>query len=196
MSPEPGRVPTDAQILALHRQHAPTPEAFELVYTHCRIVCAIAEQLLRRRAHSLDADLVRAGCLLHDVGVYRLGQDHYLRHGVLGDQLLREAGWPDRLARFCSHHTGVGLSRDDVTTQRLPLPVADYLAETAEEELVMYADKFHSKTTPPVFVSADTYAARVRRFGADKVARFAALRETFGEPDLAPLIDHYGHALV
>ena len=36
------RPPTDDEILALHQRHAPTPEAFDLVYTHCVIVCGIA----------------------------------------------------------------------------------------------------------------------------------------------------------
>jgi uncharacterized protein len=59
----------------------------------------------------------------------------------------------------------------------------------------MYADKFHSKTSPPTFVTGDTYAEDVRRFGEDKAATFEALRAEFGEPDLTPLIKAYGHAL-
>ena len=50
----------------------------------------------------------------------------------------------------------------------------------------MYADKFHSKSTPPQFRTASAYAASVRRFGEDKVAAFEAMRARFGEPDLAP----------
>lgn len=45
-------------------------------------------------------------------------------------------------------------------SQNLPVPPADYLAETAEERLVMYADKFHSKSRPTRFLSPDAYAAR------------------------------------
>ena len=51
----------------------------------------------------------------------------------------------------------------------------------------------HSKTTPPTFVTAATYAARARRFGPATVARFAALAERFGEPDLGPLSRRFGH---
>jgi uncharacterized protein len=83
-----------------------------------------------------------------------------------------------------------------VIAQRLPLPPADYLAETGEERLVMYADKFHSKATPPVLLTAPAYAAKVRRFGAEKVAAFQAMRATFGEPDLAPFSDAYGHRII
>lgn len=195
-------IPTDEQIRALHERHAPTAEAFERVYTHCRAVCEVAEQLLDRAAPGVNAGLVRAGCLLHDIGVYRLidsegriDGSRYVSHGVLGHELLAGEGLPEALCRFCSHHTGVGVTSDDVRSQGLPVPVADYLAESAEEELVMYADKFHSKSEPPVFLTAGTYTAKVRRFGQDKELRFKELVERYGEPDLAALGRTYGHAL-
>ncbi|GHC39845.1 HD domain-containing protein [Streptomyces cinnamoneus] len=194
-------LPTVDDIRALHEKYAPTREVLDLVYTHCEIVWQVAEQLLAAGGHRLDAALVRAGALLHDIGVYRLYDDAgrrlpdaYIRHGVLGDEILRQEGFPERLRRFCSCHTGVGLTRHDVERQGLPLPVADYVAETGEEQLVMYADKFHTKTTPPAFLSFDAYAAHVGRFGTEKVAAFHALRDRFGEPDLAPLSARYGHA--
>jgi uncharacterized protein len=195
-------LPTDTEILALHERLAPSPEALDLVYTHCEIVCRIAEQLLATNGTTVNADLVRAGCLLHDVGVYRLYDDaghldhaSYIRHGVLGHELLRAAGFPDEICRFASHHTGVGLTRDDVIRQRLPLPPADYLADTREEALVMYADKFHSKKTPPTFNTAASFAASVRRYGADKAAAFEELRARFGDPDLLPLARAYGQPI-
>jgi uncharacterized protein len=196
------RIPTDEEIRVLHEKHAPTEDAFDLTYTHCRIVCGIAEQLLARSGTGLDADLVRAGCLLHDIGVYRLYDaagkvDHadYIRHGFLGYGLLAEEGLPEAVCRFASRHTGVGLSPDDVVRQGLPLPVADYRAETGEEMLVMYADKFHSKTDPPTFLNAACYARKVRRFGEDKAAAFESMRELFGEPDLSLLSGIHGHAV-
>src|ERR1700753_504822 len=138
------RVPSDAEIRALHERHSPTPAALDVVYSHCQIVAGVAEQLLDRAPPGLDAGLARAGSLLHDIGVYRLygpgGQldhDRYLRHGILGYELLRDEGLPEVLGRFCSRHTGMGLSPDDVRRQRLPLPPGDYRAETGEEQLVM-----------------------------------------------------------
>lgn len=196
------RVPTDKEILALHERHAPTPEALDLVYTHCLIVCGIAEQLHAASRVDADIEIVRVGCLLHDVGVYRLYDGAgeleykgYIRHGVLGHELLREEGFPEALCRFASRHTGVGLSREDVLGQGLPLPPGDYLAETAEEALVMYADKFHTKTRPPTLLTAAAYTAIVRRFGEDKVAAFESMRERLGEPDLLPFSRAYGHRM-
>lgn len=219
------RIPDDEEIFALHVRHAPTLEALAAVYTHSEIVRRVATALLAglspaagsatedvpaedgawrhgTRRHDIDAELVRAGCLLHDVGVYRLydesgrlGHAGYIRHGVLGHELLAEAGYPEALCRFASRHTGVGITRDDVLRQELPLPPADYVAQTPEEALVMYADKFHTKATPPSFLTAATYAAEVARFGADKPATFARLRARFGEPDLAALSAAYGHGV-
>ncbi|WP_433303197.1 HD domain-containing protein [Actinoplanes sp. CA-030573] len=187
------RIPADDEIWALHERFAPTAEALELVRTHCEIVAGIAAQLI---GPGLDAALVRAGCLLHDIGVYRLGRgDAYIRHGILGHELLRDLGYPEELCRFCSCHTGVGITRADIERQRLPLPPADYVPRTGEERLVMYADKFHSKTTPPAFLTAATYRAEVGRFGADKAAAFAAMTEEYGEPDLTAPAAVSGHII-
>ncbi|MEV3987671.1 HD domain-containing protein [Streptomyces sp. NPDC049837] len=196
-------VPTVDEIRALHARHAPTREALELVLTHCEIVWKIAQGLIGSSGHDVDADLVRAGCLLHDIGVYRLydgagriDEANYLRHGVLGHELLAAEGFPEVLCRFCSHHTGVGLTKEDVVRRRLPLPPADYLAVTPEERLVMYADSFHSKTTPPKFIGVATYASYLERFGTEKVAAFRRLCDAFGEPDLEGLAAFHGHALI
>ena len=199
------RIPEDEEIFALHVRHAPTPETLAGVYTHSEIVRRIALGLLAglgTAADGIDAGLVRAGCLLHDIGVYRLydaagrlGDAGYIRHGVLGHELLAEAGYPEELCRFASRHTGVGITRQDVLRQELPLPPADYVAQTPEEALVMYADKFHTKSAPPYFLTAATYAAEVARFGQDKPAAFARLRDQFGEPDLAALSAAYGYGV-
>lgn len=66
------------------------------------------------------------------------------------------------------------------------------MAETDEELLVMYADKFHSKTTPPRFHTAATYRTHVARFGAANAERFDTMVARFGEPDLAALSQKYG----
>ena len=153
-------LPDDREIRALHEAFAPSPAAVDLVRTHCQVVADLAQDLLSSRALTVDPHLVRVGSLLHDVGVYRLflpgGDDidhrEYVRHGILGHEMLRQAGLPEAVCRFCSCHTGVGLTAADVVQQNLPLPVRDHLPRTVEEELVMYADCFHSKTRPPAFV--------------------------------------------
>lgn len=152
---------------------------------------------------AVDLELVKAGCLLHDIGVYELldkdGKDrediHYITHGIRGEAILKKEGFPEIIWRFGSHHTGVGLTKKDITSQNLPLPLQDYEAETIEEELVMYADKFHSKMTLPCFNTFEYYKQSVAKFGQDKSEKFAQMADKFGVPDLDPLIAKYGHAV-
>ena len=196
------RLPGDEEIRALHEKFAPSAAAFDLVYTHCQVVDRVAADLLISGSHTVDSALVHVGAMLHDIGVYalygadgRLDHANYVLHGILGYDLLQDAGLPEAVCRFCSCHTGVGLTRQDVLCQDLPLPPRDYLPATLEEELVMYADKFHSKTDPPQFLTADAYATEVRRFGDAKALRFADLVDRFGEPDVQTLSRTFGHSV-
>lgn len=195
-------LPSVEEIRELHEKYAPTEESFRLVYMHCEIVWQVASELISRNSLRVDTELVRVGCMLHDIGVYHLydaqgNLDHknYVRHGVLGYRILCNEGFDEILCRFCACHTGVGLTKHDIISQKLPLPLGDYLAGTAEERLVMYADKFHSKTTPPKFLTSPSYSRYIARFGQEKVEAFDALRAEFGEPDVATVAARFGHAV-
>lgn len=192
-------IPTYERIVALHKKYAPSEAAFELVFTHCQIVWQLAKLILAHSSIVVDRDLVKAGCLLHDIGVYELylpsGHiDHanYIKHGALGYAVLRREGYSEKLCRMAAHHTGVGLTKKDVIEGNLPIPAKDYLAETIEEKLVMYADKFHTKTNPPKFMQAATYRQKVSQFGEDKADTFDQLTREFGVPDVAALAAKYG----
>lgn len=190
---------TSDEITALHNKYAPSAKVFELVYTHCCIVRDIALQLIDRNQLSLDKKLVENGAMLHDIGVYPLFKAdgtlksgvNYITHGIEGQKILQAENLPEKLWRFASHHTGVGLTKQDIINQKLPLPQQDYLAKTKEELLVMYADKFHSKTTPPYLNSFDWYKNDILRFGQDKANKFEEMAAIFGKPDLEPLSRKY-----
>ncbi len=193
----------DDNIVALHKKYAPSDAVYDLVFTHCCIVRDVAMQLINANSLTVDYKLVEIGALLHDIGVYpmfdasgKLREDaQYIAHGIEGERILREEGLPENIWRFAAHHTGVGLSKKDVINQKLPLPIADYFAETDEELLIMYADKFHSKTTPPYFNSYEWYREDVAKFGEDKVAKFETMVAKFGKPDLQPLSRIYSFAI-
>ena len=162
----------------------------------------IALQLAQHSPVSSNLELVQVGSLLHDIGVYSLYDSAglkltkaYVTHGIRGEEILKNEGFSATIYRFASHHTGSGLSKKQIMERNLPLPHRDFMAETPEEELVMYADKFHSKTEPPFFNSYEYYASYITQFGDETTADFAALAAKFGKPDLAPLIATYGHAL-
>jgi len=101
----------------------------------------------------LDADFIREGAMLHDIGIIRtkatgihcFGTEPYICHGLLGGEMLRHEGFP-RHARVCERHTGAGIGIEEIEAQHLPLPHANFLPETMEEKVICYADKFFSKT--------------------------------------------------
>ena len=193
-------IPTDHEIKNLHRSCAPNDDAFTLIYTHCLIVCDIVDQILSAKPElEIDRQIVRSGALLHDIGAYSLYTDHgfdnaqYLTHGIRGEVILTRAGIDPRIARIASHHTGVGITRSEIRERNLPLPDADFLANTIEEELVMYADKFHSKK--PVFNLFSSYLKQTATYDPENAARFRAMRDRFGEPDIMQLANKYGHPI-
>lgn len=194
-------LPTYDQIVALHRKYAPSQAVLNDILLHCRIVAEIADWCLVNSGSQADAELVRVGCLLHDIGVYKLvaadGQrlGDYIQHGILGYDILKTEGLDETICRFASHHTGVGLTAQTIIEHHLPLPPADYLAETVEERLVMYADKFHSKF-PPRFDSLATCRQEIASYGEDNLARFEALVKEFGVPPVADLAQRYQQLLV
>lgn len=197
-------LPTDRQIEALHRKYAKTDDDFRLVYTHCQVVEAVAMQLLDTTpVPGIDRNLVHIGCMLHDIGAYDvLEKGEFVagvRHGVIGEEILRKESMPDVVCRFASHHTGVGLTEQDVRNQGLPIPVADYTAGTDEERLIMYADKFHSKSKPPFeppyFCTFEWFHDSIQKFGADKAKKLDDLAELFGKPDLIALSKQFGYVI-
>ncbi len=192
-------LPTPDDIVRLHHKYAPSDKAFDIVFTHCTIVWEICQQLFTAKPVSIDHNLVQAGALLHDIGAYRFidvagkfSTDRpYLQHGIAGYELLFAEKIDEAICRIAKAHTGVGIGRDEVLTANLSLPPDDYTAHTLEEQLVMYADKFHSKT--PTFHSFDTYRKKLEKFpnALHKQTTFDEFANTFGKPDLSPLIEKY-----
>ncbi|MEK0307143.1 HD domain-containing protein [Bifidobacterium favimelis] len=159
--------------------------------------------------HLLDEDLTVVGALLHDMGTYLILKDdgsdgstvtfqgeRYIEHGILGYRLLLDEGVDESVAQFARNHTGVGLTRAQVEKEGLPLPPDDYIPVNQEQEVVMYADKFHSKHTPPIFVSEATAAKRNARYGQANLDRWKVLVERYGVPELGGLAGRYSMQVV
>lgn len=190
------------QVEALHRKYAATEAGFVVVYSHCQAVADVAMQLAPKDWPDEAVARVRAGALLHDIGAYafdeyggQLDAKNYIQHGVRGAEILKREGFDEQFCRFCSCHTGVGLTKELIVRLDLPLPHWDFVAETAEERLVMYADKFNTKNNPPNFMSYGAYRKYVAKFGAELPAKFDALAEEFGKPDLETLSKKYGQII-
>lgn len=132
--------------------------------------------------------LVIEAAYLHDIGVCKVdapgidchGVEPYIRHGVLGRELLDAEGLPLH-ALICERHTGVGLTINDITSQNLPLPQRDMTPETLAERIICYADLFFSKNPDRLETekSVEKIRKNLAKFGDDKVAIFDAWQWEF-----------------
>lgn len=80
--------------------------------------------------------LVEAGALLHDIG---RSKTHEIDHAIVGAEIAKEMGMPERLVNIIEVHIGAGIPADEAI--ELGLPDKHYFAETIEEKIVAYADK-------------------------------------------------------
>lgn len=161
----------------------------EILEKHSRSVADLALCINSRLALGLDPAQVEQAAMLHDIGIfltdasgiYCHGSEPYLRHGILGADLLRREGFPEWAARVAERHTGAGITPDDIRQMDLPLPLdRDLMPETLLERLVCYADKFYSKSGDMERKSIDCVRASMARHSASTVTRFERLHDEFG----------------
>lgn len=151
-----------------------------LLLRHSRDVATRALAIASRHPElGIDTAFLEEGAMLHDIGIFMTdapgifchGTDPYIRHGIDGADLLRHEGFP-RHARVCERHTGAGITAKQIEEQHLPLPTADYLPETIEEQVICYADKFYSKSHPERVRTVEQAAHSLAKFGGNGVDRF------------------------
>jgi len=159
----------------------------EILIRHSRSVADLALEIARNCNLPLSTDDIEAAAMLHDIGIFLTnapdihchGKEHYLRHGILGADLLRQEGVAEEIARVAERHTGTGITKADIINQHLPLPTADYLPESLLEKLICYADKFYSKNGDMQQKTLDQIIKSIHRFGDESLTRFNKLHNQF-----------------
>ncbi len=159
-----------------------TPQTVEILMTHGRMVAGKALEVCGH----LDVDaetraLVIEAAYLHDIGVCRTdspdigchGTEPYIRHGIIGREILDSEGLPLH-ALIAERHTGVGLTVADIVSQKLPLPEREMVPYSLPERIICFADLFFSKNPAKIEVekSADKIRRTLSRHGSEKVALF------------------------
>ena len=172
-------------ILALYYEEGSA--LLDLLTTHSEMVARKALAIAETSRLDVDKKFVWDAAMLHDIGIFRCdapsiyctGTEPYIRHGMIGGEMMRGLGYPE-IARVCERHTGSGLTSQEIEEQNLPLPHQDFLPETLEEKLICYADKFYSKSgNPRTEKPFDRVRASMAKFGADSLSRFDALTALF-----------------
>ncbi len=167
---------------------ASNPELRDIFLRHSSQVAGLACEIARN--HGIDTEQVTAAAMLHDIGIcltdapgiHCHGSEPYIRHGVIGADILRSEGAPEWAARVAERHTGAGLDAQEIAEQGLPLEQRDYLPETQIERLICYADKFYSKSGDMKRKPFDKVRASMEKYGERSLARFDALADEFGRP--------------
>ena len=141
-------------------------ELRRVLLKHSRQVADRCLSIVRKhRELPVDKQFLEEAAMLHDIGIFRCnapsihchGTEPYIRHGQIGGDILREEGFP-RHARVCERHTGTGLP--------------GFEPETLEEQIVCYADKFYSKSSPDHVRSVLETAQSLEKFGHAGVEKF------------------------
>ena len=134
----------------------------------------------------LDRQFIIEAAMVHDIGIIKtdapdiqcFGAEPYIRHGVLGAEMMKAEGFPLH-ARVCERHTGAGLSLKEIEEQHLPLPHEDLLPETLEEKAICYADKFFSKTKLDREKTLEQAERSVAKHGEEGLKRFREMEQIF-----------------
>ncbi|MGC8658108.1 MAG: HD domain-containing protein [Desulfomonilaceae bacterium] len=117
-------VPEEAECLVLLKKYE-TPEH---IIRHCQKVWEVGQFLginLINDGCKLDIPLLRASCLLHDIGKYLSIVSGSKRHDILGKEILVKEGFPE-VGNIVAQHVVLNGS------EKRPV---------AEEHVVFYADK-------------------------------------------------------
>lgn len=159
----------------------------DILLTHSECVARKALQIADKHPElKLDRTFIQEAAMLHDIGIVKcdapgiecFGTEPYIKHGIIGADMLRAAGFPQH-ARVCERHTGAGIALQDIIEQHLPLPHQDFLPETMEEQVICYADKFYSKTHLDRVRTPEQALKSIGRFGKEGAERFARWMQLF-----------------
>lgn len=171
----------------IDRHYAGNEALHHILCVHSRSVAQKALQIAAKHPElGLDTQFLEEAAMLHDIGIIKtdapgiecFGTEPYIRHGLLGGEMLRSEGLP-RHARVCERHTGAGLSEKEIVAQNLPLPHEDFLPETLEEQVVCYADKFFSKSHLDIEKPLAKVEKSIAKFGDEGLQRFKRWQKMF-----------------
>jgi uncharacterized protein len=172
----------------IEKFYTPKTLLYKIAVEHGMQVAKKAVSIADRLAHLRpDRNFIFESAMLHDIGIvftdmHKLGSygNHpYIVHGILGRVMLEKLGL-FRHALVCERHIGVGLTKEDIHRQKLPLPLRDMVPVTLEEKIVCYADKFFSKTpSEKKEKTPEEILHSLSRFGRDKKEKFLSWMDEF-----------------
>jgi len=177
-------IPTETEIIKLHKKYAKSETHFKRMFVHGEIVALIAASLAGKIDKDVDLSVLRSSCLLHDVGAYmfmdeagKIDKSYYQLHPMVGSKILEEEGVDKRICRIVIEHQLLALPEG----YSAPIPEKNYLPKSIESRLLNYADRYHSKV--PVFNSVAFLRSKLKDYQRQSKI-FEAWVDEFGLPDV------------
>lgn len=192
-------IPNDIEIRHLHQKYAWDDGLMRDVVAHCEITADIALWCVKTKDLQVDEPLLRAGCLLHDIGSYIFlaakdtKRSIYPQHAIFGSAILREEGIDERICEMVKTHVLLGLSKGEVQEHTLALPHKSFEPQSIEARLLCYADRFSSKGggAGVVLNLYETFLSNLKKDLPKQAQKFEVWAEEFGLPDIEALSKKY-----
>ena len=121
------------EIELLRKENTP-----ENVIDHCEAVYKKAMKIASN-FDNVDADLIKKGALLHDIG---RSKTHDITHAIEGVEIAKKYSYSDDVLNIIERHIGAGITEDEAI--ELGLPKKSYVPQTLEEKIVAHADNLVS----------------------------------------------------
>jgi len=139
---------------------------------------------------NINYDKLYLSAMLHDIGIVKTyapdigcyGTLPYLAHANIGRHILEDEGLYE-IASVCENHVGVGITKEEIIRNNLPLEPKDMYPQNIEEKIVCLADKFFSKSAGQLSheQSLKVIRAKMKKLGDGKLIHFnELLRELTG----------------
>jgi uncharacterized protein len=138
----------------IHKYIPPHSPLYQIYLPHVTLVTAKALQIARKLDLSpAQQRFIEEAAMLHDIGIVNVAEygggaycdRPYICHAPAGREILEQEGLA-RHALVAERHIGLGIAKEEILRQALPLPMRDMLCESLEEQIVCWADLFFSKT--------------------------------------------------
>ncbi|MDE5821069.1 MAG: HD domain-containing protein [Paramuribaculum sp.] len=159
----------------------------DIYIRHCRAVADKALNIAETLNLPLLPQRIEAAAMLHDIGIFAtnapgikcFGSEPYIRHGIIGADILRAENVDEEIAAAAELHTGSGITAAEIESQHLPLPARDFCPITQLQRLICYADKFFSKSGDMKEKTLEQARSSIAKFGSDSLTRFDNLHKEF-----------------
>lgn len=172
----------------IEKYYSKNAKAYLILVNHSN---AVAEKALKiAEKFNVDRKFIYEASMLHDIGIIFTnspkfdchGSYPYIAHGYLGRELLEKEGFPKH-GLVCERHTGVGITKDEIIKNKLPLPIRDMIPLSLEEKIIAFADKFFSKESDGSVRkrTVDEIILDLSKYGTEKVETFKNWLMLFGE---------------